>query len=215
LFVASAIFAFVPQTLAASTCTYEGAARPGKVLFRGELASVAIEPNLFQIDPSPRLFMGIRISNLTDQTIGVDLTRPFDIIYPNQIGLSSKDHREIVDERRLIIGDAPDGALRRVILADFHNHRLAEIQPKASLVYYREFFGGDRTNHKLAHEVGELSGSFLVMALDGRLLLTNGQAVVYHRFTMDADERVVAFALLPCWHTLTGREIIIRQTRGG
>jgi hypothetical protein len=45
-----------------------------------------------------------------------------------------------------MIADALDDPATRAMLADFADHRLAEMRPQASLVYYREFFGGDRAN---------------------------------------------------------------------
>jgi hypothetical protein len=39
------------------------------------------------------------------------------------MGISPRDHREVVDEGRLIIADALDDATTKAMLADFADHR--------------------------------------------------------------------------------------------
>jgi hypothetical protein len=84
LLVASAMLGLVlgAPGRAETGCAGNDDAGPAKILFRDELAEIAIDCALFQTGPTHRLFIGIRISNTAARPIGVALGKPFDVIYP-------------------------------------------------------------------------------------------------------------------------------------
>jgi hypothetical protein len=111
--------------------------------------------------------------NLTDHDIGVDLRKPWTVIYPNQWTVSDYDHRLVIDEERLI-PDELDEERTANLIADFHS-TLTTVNPGQVVDYYREFNGSGPAEIEAAFEAHP--SRYLLIVVDGPLFATDGQAV--------------------------------------
>ncbi|UII77832.1 hypothetical protein LV716_08685 [Flagellimonas sp. HMM57] len=128
--------------------------------------------------------MKFKLMNTSDRTVGVDLSNYWKVIYPNQWGIYQKPYREIIDERRII----PDTVINEADLIDkYNNQTLTFIKPKETIEYYRNWNGsGERV--KLTDE-----NSFLIITVDGQLLLTDGATVEQVKIGDEEDRRAIVF----------------------
>ncbi|KPJ73159.1 MAG: hypothetical protein AMS14_06705, partial [Planctomycetes bacterium DG_20] len=143
-----------------------------QVVAKGKLAAVSVERALYEKTGSVHFLVRVRITNLTDRPIGVDLRSRDSVIYPNQWGILPTNVRGEVDERR-IRPRVVDGALRWQMLAAFRNKELTTVAPRGQAEYSREFNASGRKDI----EKQQGSGKYLFVSMDGQLFVTDGQIV--------------------------------------
>lgn len=150
----------------------------------GELVQVSVEKRMYTIDNSPYFWIHVRLLNLTDHNIGVDLHNPWTVVYPNQWAVSDHDHRLVIDEMRLIPAELDEELIANLI-ADFHN-TLTTVRPEQVVDYYREFNGSGPAEIEEAFE--SRPSRYLLIVIDGPLFATDGQAVERLYCSDNADE---------------------------
>ena len=137
-------------------------------LTTGKLMAAAIERALFAREQSSRFFIHVRITNLSQRAAGVDLSDSWEIVYPNQWGVYQRDHREEIDEERR--AHEPLSEPRKMqLIADYHANKLTMMAPGQTMDYYREFNASGRT------DVDQSQGRYVILSLDGRILVTDGK----------------------------------------
>jgi protocatechuate 3,4-dioxygenase beta subunit len=141
-------------------------------LATGELASVDVERTLYEKEGQRHFFIRVRITNLANRPVGIDLNNYWKVTYPNQWGMENADHRTDIDERRMVPKDL-DAAAREELLAAFRTGGLTTIPPGKSIDYYREFNASGRADV----DAQEKQGKYLIVSLDGVLRLTDGEGV--------------------------------------
>ncbi len=167
-----------------STCMTSDQTNSDQMIHQGQLVNVSVEKVLYHAKRKENFFLKFKIENLSNRIIGLDLTNYWKVIYPNQWGIYKKPYREIIDEERMI----PDTVINEVQLIDkYNNQRLTFIKPNETIEYYRDWNGsGEKV--ELADK-----NSFLIITVDGQLLLTDGKTVAQIRVGDDEDKRAIIF----------------------
>ena len=136
-------------------------------LVKNKFVAVHVERCLYEVKGEKRFLMAVRITNLTDVEIGIDLRGKPQCVYPNQWGVQGTKQRLIIDERRAIL-TAPDPDQLR---ADFKAARLTAIPAGKSTIIYTEFNNSGRA------DVDRCKGKYLLVSMDGQVVATDGKTV--------------------------------------
>jgi hypothetical protein len=138
-------------------------------VFAGGLARVDVERALYHAPDQRHFSIGVRITNLSGDSIGVDVRDGWQVVYPNQWGFSESRSRLLISETRL---QHPrlDAAGEATLMQAFRSGQLTTIAPGAQLVYYREFNGSGRYDVDT-----QARGSHLIISLNGALRFTDGK----------------------------------------
>lgn len=117
--------------------------------------------------------------NISNKTVGLDLTDYWKVIYPNQWGFYKHPYIEVVDELQII----PDKTIKKdEIVKKFNSNSLTMIKPLETLEYYRDWNGnGEKVELKNKEE-------YLIISVDGQLLVTDGEQLE-HLTLNEADEK--------------------------
>jgi hypothetical protein len=134
---------------------------------QNRLLAVDIERCLYEVKGEKRFLMAVRLTNLTDTEIGVDLRGKRPGIYPNQWGVYDTMKRGIIDERRLIHTEPDPDKLR----GDFKTGLLTAIPAGKSTIVYTDFNSSGRA------DVDGGKGKHFIVSMDGQIPATDGKAV--------------------------------------
>ncbi len=139
-----------------------------QLICKGELVNIYVEKTIFHIPKNKNFLIKVEIKNISNKTVRIDLSDYWKIIYPNQWGIYKNPYREVIDEERML----PDTVIDKIDLINKYNNKiLAFIKPNETIAYYREW-NGSGEKIKLTDK-----NNFLIISIDGQLLLTNGEAV--------------------------------------
>ena len=137
----------------------------------GALARVDVERALYELDGLDHLLIRVRVTNLRDDPIGIDVSDYWRFIRPNQVGGLDRPERGVIDESRTMPSaqemiDGGSAALRDAFAAG----RLVEIPADGARDVYVDFNGGGR------EIVDTRAAPYVFVSLDGELRVTNGRA---------------------------------------
>ena len=177
-------------------------------IFRGRLAKVEVEQSLYERRKDEDCFIAVRITNVADRTVGVDLRRFWNVIYPNSWGFSRTRAPELVDEER-IIREPMSQVDKNKLEIDFASNRLTAIMPKASINYFREF----TISRNIRKEIDSAGNKFLIVGLDGALQMTDGQTIeeVIFPANDDSGARWLPVRLPVTWQTVPPNSLVVDQ----
>jgi hypothetical protein len=133
-----------------------------------KLISVSAERVLYEHESKKSFCIHVRITNVSQKDIGVDLRDYWTTLYPNQWGVQDRATRQIIDEESMIRHE-PDAAKKAELTAAFEKKQLTVIPAGTSTDYYREFNASGLPAAK--------AGEFLIISLDGQILSTDGKGV--------------------------------------
>lgn len=172
------------------------------LIYKGRLGEVHVEKSIFLSPTKSTFFMKFTIKNISNKTVGLDLTDYWKVIYLNQWGFYKKPYREVIDECQII----PDTAINKnEIIKKFKNNSLTIIKPSETLEYYRDWNGsGEKVELKNKDE-------YLIISVDGQLLFTDGEQFE-HLTLNEVDETKRAIVLsYPINHkTIPEKSLIIK-----
>ncbi|MDD3741057.1 MAG: hypothetical protein PHH30_07425 [Bacteroidales bacterium] len=136
------------------------------LIYKGSLVELYVEKTIFHSATDSNFLIKFTIKNISDKTVGIDLTDYWRVVYPNQWGIYNKPYRELIDEEQII----PDKTINKTeILNKYRDNSLTMISPDETLDYYRDWNGsGEKVDLKNKDE-------YLIISVDGQLLLTNGE----------------------------------------
>jgi hypothetical protein len=136
---------------------------------RGELATVFVERRLYERSGEEHFLIRVRVENLTDRPLGVELRDYWTVVYPNQWGALAEPTRTVVDERRM-----PARALHGRGCTALHqalaDGALAVAAARDSVEYFREFNASGR-----AGVDAQATERYVYVSLAGQTLLTDGE----------------------------------------
>ena len=134
----------------------------------GQLIAIQTDDQLFRSTDGD-FYVHVRVQNISQEDVGVDLKRPYRLVFPNQWTANETGRRVLVDERRLP-WKALTQAQRAGLVEDFQSARLARLGPREVLEYFVRFNGiGGAAAVDLRQE------NFLVVSLDGGIWATDGK----------------------------------------
>jgi hypothetical protein len=179
-------------------------------VFRGRLAKVDVERTLYERRKDEDCFIAVRVTNVANRPIGVDLRTFWNLIYPNSWGFSKTPAPELVDEER-IVRQPISAADKKRLLLDYSDHRLTTVMPQRSITYLRGFTIG----RNIRKEVDSAGNQYLIIGLDGALQITDGQTT--EEMTFPANEegadsaRWVAIQLPAIWQTVSQNSLVVEE----
>ena len=167
----------------------------GVRVLHGALADVEVERAGYDAGEPQHFFVRARVRNLTARPIAIDLRGRRPGLYVNQWEVSDLDHRTVIDEGRAI--QAPlDGPAQAELRAAMAAGALTVIPAGGALDLYGSF------NASGPAAVDRVAGRWLVLAVDGRLAVTDGAQVDDLRVGDDEAGRVVAIPAPVAWRPL-------------
>jgi hypothetical protein len=176
--------------------------------FQGQLAKVEVERALYERRKDEDCFIAVRVTNVTNRPVGVDLRRFWNVIYPNSWGFSKTPEPEVVDEKRMIREPISAENKNRLML-DYSDHRLTTIMSHRSTTYLREFTIG----HNIRQEIDSAGNQYLIVGLDGALEITDGQTTEEMIFTANDEgagsARWVGIRLPAIWQTVSQNSLVV------
>src|SRR5215467_5622602 len=179
-------------------------------VFQGHLAKVEVDRTLYERRKDEDCFIAVRVTNVMNRPIGVDLRKFWNVIYPNSWGHSRTLAPELVDEERWIRQPISEEDKKRLML-DYSDHGLTTITPHKSITYFRGFTFG----RKIRKEMDSATSQYLIVGLDGVLEMTDGRTTEEVIFPMnDAGAeraRWVAIGLPAVWKTFPQDSLVVEE----
>jgi hypothetical protein len=162
-----------------------------QLVYKGKFVEIYVEKAIYHTISNENFMMKFIIKNTSDKNIGADLSDYWKVIYPNQWCIYQKPYREVIDERRII----PDKIINKTaIIQSFKNNKLDTISPGGSFEYYRDWNGsGEKADLKNKNE-------YLIISIDGQLLVTDGKSVEQITLTDAKEEDRVIVINYPIPH---------------
>jgi len=177
-------------------------------VFEGRLAKVEVDRTIYERRKDEGCFIAVRITNLSNHGVGVDLRKFWNVIYPNSRGFSKTPAPELVDEERMI-REPMSSADKKKLMLDYADNRLTTILPHRSIVYFRGFTFG----HNLRKEIDSAGYEYLIIGLDGALQMTDGFILEEVIFPMNdgaaESARWVAIRLPAIWQTVPNNSLVV------
>ena len=177
-------------------------------VFQGRLARMEVDRILYERRKDEDCFIAVRITNVTNRPVGVDLRRFWHVIYPNSWGDSSTPEPELVDEERWIREPISEEDKNRLMF-DYSEHRLTTIRPRRSLTYFRGFTFG----RNIRKEIESVDNQYLIVGLDGALEMTDGRTTEEIIFPANNETvestRWLAVRLPPTWKTVPQHSLVV------
>ncbi|HEU4719468.1 MAG TPA: hypothetical protein VFU15_16610 [Bacteroidia bacterium] len=143
-------------------------------LCKGKMAEVMVEKCVYENSATDFFYLHVILKNLTDDTIGVDLSHNEDVVHINQWTTGDTTFRMVIDEAELTYSD-PDRMREQQLKNDFHAGKLTIIPPHSSVDYYHNFNGGPAKN--LRRQEHEDKSKYVLFSLKGQLTFTDGKTL--------------------------------------
>jgi hypothetical protein len=134
------------------------------------MLAVEVENALFEASGHPHFYVHLRLVNLSNRAIGVDLRTPLQTAFPNQWGGSDQPSRQTIDERVPVVRRL-DPATQNALRAAFRGRALRSIAPHASIDYYAVFNASTRS------DVDAQARRYVLVTIRGELRATDGTRV--------------------------------------
>jgi hypothetical protein len=163
--------------------------------------AVSAERALYERPGAPHFFVHVRVRNGGAGPIGVDLRKYFEVFYPNQWGAAHIDHRQIIDERRVVL-PAFDAAAKQATIADYRAGAFATIAQGDRLDYYVEFNASGRPEVD-----AQATLPWLIVAMDGQLRFSDG--TIAGRLEIREAARELAIPAPIAWKTVPDHARVI------
>lgn len=179
-------------------------------VFQGRLAKAEVERRLYERGKDEDCLIAVRLTNLANRAVGVDLRKFWNVIYPNSWGFSKTPALGVVDEER-IIREPMSAADKKKLMLDYSENRLTTLLPKRPVTYFRKFTVG----YNIRKQIDSDSDAYLIVGLDGALQLTDGQTTEEIMFQQNdgvADaRRWVAIRLPVHWRTVSQNSFVVEE----
>lgn len=157
----------------------------------GDLEAAAARV-LYEVADQPHFYLRFRVSNRGARPLGVDLRSYHEVLYPNQWGWSHEPRRSVIDETRASFAP-PNPQRSSELRAAFEAGALTLVPAHGQLEFYRDFNASGRA------DVEREPAEFLLIALDGQLLASDGDRVLALRVGDDEATRVLALPAPLSW----------------
>lgn len=180
--------------------------------FHGRLAKVEVDRTLYERRKDEDCLIAVRITNIVNRPVGVDLRKFWDVIYPNSWGFSQTSAPGAVDEKR-IIRQPMSAKDEQKLKLDYSEKRLTTITPHRSITYFRGFTIG----RNIRKEIDSVGNQYLIIGLDGALRITDGQTTEEMIFPANDEAaggaRRAALRLPASWQTVPPNSLVVEDRR--
>jgi hypothetical protein len=167
----------------------------------GQLAAVSVERALYR-GAGSRFYIHVRIDNRVGSPIWVPVSDYTQSIYPMQWERSQLDHREVIDELREPHIPLDRDRIREELLKG----SMTRLQAAGRIDVYREFYG------EAYQAVDAAPGRWVLVALDGRVLVTDGTRVDDLTVGEDEASRLLVVPAAPLvWQKLPTHARVIEN----
>ena len=152
--------------------------------------------------------MAVRITNMANRLVGVDLRKFWNVTYPNSWGFSKTPAPGLVDEERTI-REPMSAADEKKLKLDYSEKRLTTITPHRSITYFRGFTIG----RNIRKEIDSAGNQYLIIGLDGTLQLADGRTTEEMIFPVSDEAtggaRWVLIRLPATWQTVPPNSLVV------
>ena len=178
--------------------------------FQGRLAKVEVDRRLYERRKDEDCFIAVRITNMANRPVGVDLPKFWNVIYPNSWGFSKTPAPELVDEER-IIREPMSSADEEKLKLDYSEKYLTTIMPRRSITYFRAFTFG----RNIRKDIDSAGNQYLIIGLDCALRLTDGRTTEEMIFPANDEAagsaRWIPIRLPATWQTVPPNSLVVEQ----
>lgn len=166
------------------------------ILYQSNTVTVTAEKALYESNRTNHFLIHYRITNWSENNLGIYLDAYFGLFYPNQWGVEKTAERTVINERR-IIPSALNDSIIQFMVDKYHTDGLTLLPPKGSFDYYRDFNAGGKKDIRLK------PGEYMFVSMDGQLLMTDGSKVEHAHF----DDRSIYNSSIFLSHPLEWKKI--------
>ncbi len=181
----------------------QGREKPEQQLFYyGKLAIVTIERQLYVSDTSDFFYIHVSIKNISGNALGIDLTNPWHILYPNQWQFSDTTFRTEINESQ-IIPEEINTAKTTEITKKIKDNKLTMILPAQTFDYYTEFNAEKPNDSEIARN------KYLIIAIDGQMIFTDGTNIEHVKCNGDLNvDRELTLKCPFAWQQISEKQKI-------
>lgn len=141
-----------------------------QLFYYGKLAIIIIDKQLYVSDTSDYFYIHVNIKNTSGNALGIDLSNPWYVLYPNQWQFSDSAFRMVIDEE-MIVPEELNAKKAAEIGGKIKDNLLTMVLPGQTFDYYTEF------NAEKPKETDIAKNKYLIVAIDGQMFFTDGTSV--------------------------------------
>ncbi len=177
--------------------------KPEQQLFYfGKMAVISIDKQLYVSDTSDFFYIHVSIKNSSGNVLGIDLTSPQYLLFPNQWQFSDTIFRRVIDETQ-IIPDEVNAARATELAGKLKANKLTTILPAQTFDYYTEF------NADMPGDDAQVNGAYLIVSIDGQMFFTDGTNMEHVKCNGDLNvDRELALKCPLVWKKISDKQNI-------
>lgn len=173
-----------------------------QLFYYGKLAIVSIDKQLYVSDTSDFFYIHVSIKNISGNALGIDLSNPWHVLYPNQWQFSDTTFRVDINESQIIPEDLTAKKAAE-FTAKIRDHKLTMVLPGNTFDYYTEF------NAEKPKDAEISKYKYLIVAVDGQMFFTDGSNLEQVKCNGDLNvDRELALKCPIKWQKITEKQKI-------
>jgi hypothetical protein len=173
-----------------------------QLFYYGRFAIVTIDKQLYISDTSEYFYIHVNIKNTSGNALGIDLTNPWYVLYPNQWQFSDTTFRMEINESQ-IIPEELNTKKAAEFAAKIKDNKLTMVLPGNTFDYFTEF------NAEKPQEKDLAKYKYLIVAIDGQMFLTDGTNIEQVKCNGDLNvDRELALKCPFIWRQITEKQKI-------
>jgi len=192
--VAVIVLALIAAVLSWSTVLAIADEGDWKTIKLSPWAQVDVERVFYKKLHNDAFFIHVRVKNLTEHTVVIDVNNRYSVFYPNQWVESKVPRRDSIDERRM---NQANTAPWEKFKLEFDLPGSTRIAAGKAFDYFISFNGGSWNG------IQQSKLPYIIMVMDGHLTLTDGKTVeLIKRDQNDLNGTEVPFRAPVRWATV-------------
>lgn len=173
-----------------------------QLFYYGKLAIIIVDKQLYVSDTSDYFYIHVNIKNTSGNALGIDLSNPWHILYPNQWQFSDSAFRMVIDEEQ-IVPEELNSKKAAEIGKKIKDNLLTMVLPGQTFDYYTEF------NYEKPKETDMVKNKYLIVSIDGQMFFTDGTNVEQVKCNGDLNvDRELALKCPFTWQQITEKQKI-------
>ena len=159
----------------------QGQEKPEQQLFYyGQFAIISIDKQLYVSDTSDYFYIHVSIKNISRNALGIDLSNPWYVLYPNQWQFSDTTFRMDINESQ-IVPEELTAKKAAEFAGKIRDHKLTMVLPGNTFDYYTEFNAEKPKEEEIAKY------KYLIVAIDGQMFFTDGTNIEHVKCNGDLN----------------------------
>ncbi|HNW69939.1 MAG TPA: hypothetical protein PKI01_06025 [Bacteroidales bacterium] len=173
-----------------------------QLFYYGQFAIISIDKQLYLSDTSDYFYIHVSIKNISRNALGIDLSNPWYVLYPNQWQFSDTTFRMDINESQ-IIPEELTAKKAEEFASKIRDHKLTMVLPGNAFDYYTEF----NAEKPKAEEIAKYK--YLIVAIDGQMFFTDGTNIEHVKCNGDLNvDRELALKCPFTWQQISEKQKI-------